>query len=444
MKRRIISILIILAAALRLRQYLANRSLWLDEAKLSLNIIHCNFAQLWQPLDYHQGAPNGFLEIEKWAITTFGTSEYALRLFPLLAGIASIFLFYLLAKRVVKGEALPLALALFAISPALIYYASEAKQYSSDVAIALLLLYLAVTERVILLGIVGAIAIWFSHPAVFVMGGVSGVLLLKHSRDWKILVACTVWVSSFLICYFVLLRTLSRDAFLMAYGQQNFMPLPPNPKWFEDSFFDLFSSSAALRFAGLSAFAFLCGCVSLWVRNKETQLLLLSPLVPTFLASAVHEYPFGGRLTLFLIPVMLLLMAEGAETIRIVAGNRFGLILLALLLIDPGLYALHKFVSPFNASDRAGVMPLEEMRPLMAQLRSHLQGGDEVYVYHAAKPSFEYYAERTRLPSENVLTGMAAGEDAHSMKLTLPDSQESAYGSCSRISKELQRQNRDT
>ena len=53
MKRRIISILIILAAALRLRQYLANRSLWLDEAKFSLNIIHRNFAQLWQPLDYH-------------------------------------------------------------------------------------------------------------------------------------------------------------------------------------------------------------------------------------------------------------------------------------------------------------------------------------------------------------------------------------------------------
>src|ERR1700722_20601703 len=162
----------LLGAALRFRQYLANRSLWLDEAMLSLNIVHRSFAQLWQPLDHKQGAPVGFLGIEKWAVTMFGTSEYALRLFPLLAGIVSIVLFYLLARRVVRSMAVPLALALFALSPTLIYYASEVKQYSSDVAVALLLVYLAVTKRILLLGICGAVAIWFSHPAVFVLGGI--------------------------------------------------------------------------------------------------------------------------------------------------------------------------------------------------------------------------------------------------------------------------------
>jgi 4-amino-4-deoxy-L-arabinose transferase-like glycosyltransferase len=419
MKRWVIPVLMLLAAALRFRQYFANRSLWLDEAKLSLNILHRSFAQLWQPLDYHQGAPVGFLGIEKWAVTTFGTSEYALRLFPLLAGTVSIFLFYLLARRVVRSTAVPLALALFAISPVLIYYASEVKQYSSDVAFALLLVYLAVTERILLLGICGAVAIWFSHPAVFVLGGIFGVLLLRHWRNWKVHVAGTLWVSSFAVCYFVLLRKLSQDATLLAYWQQNFMPFPPNPKWFEDSFFHLFSASAALRFTGLAAFVFLCGGVSLWKRNRETQLLLLSPVVPTLLASAVHKYPFGGRLALFLVPILLLLMAEGAETIRTVAGNRFGVILVVVLLIDPGLYTLHRFVSPFSGSERAGVMPLEEMRPLVVQLKSRLRAGDAVYVYHDAKPSLEYYAERTGFPSENVMMGTAGGDDPKSYEADL-------------------------
>ncbi len=419
MKRWIIPVLMLLAAALRFRQYFANRSLWLDEAKLSLNILHRSFAQLWQPLDYHQGAPVGFLGIEKWAVTTFGTSEYALRLFPLLAGTVSIFLFYLLARRVVRSAAVPLALALFAISPTLIYYASEVKQYSSDVALALLLVYLAVTERILLLGICGAVAIWFSHPAVFVLGGIFGILLLRHWRNWKVHVAGTLWVSSFAVCYFVLLRKLSQDAVLLAYWQQNFMPFPPNPKWFEDSFFDLFSASAALRFTGLAAFVFLCGGVSLWRRNRETQLLLLSPVVPTLLASAVHKYPFGGRLALFLVPILLLLMAEGAETIRTVAGNRFGVILVVLLLIDGGLYTLHRFVSPFNGSEHIGVMPLEEMRPLVVQLKSRLRAGDAVYVYHPTMEPFEYYAERTGFPSENVMMGTARGDDPKSYEADL-------------------------
>jgi hypothetical protein len=419
MKRWIIPVLMVLAAALRFRQYFADRSLWLDEAMLSLNILHRSFAQLWQPLDYHQGAPIGFLGIEKWAVTTFGTSEYALRLFPLLAGIASIFLFYFLARRVLVSAAVPLALALFAISPTLIYYASEVKQYSSDVALALLLLYLAVTERILLLGICGAVAIWFSHPAVFVLGGIFGVLLVRHWRNWKVHVAGALWVGSFAVCYFVLLRRLSQDAMLLDYWQQNFMPFPPNPKWFEDSFFNLFGLSAALRFTGLAAFVFLCGGVSLWGRNRETPLLLLSPVVPMLLASAVHKYPFGGRLALFLVPILLLLMAEGAETIRAVAGNGFGVILVVVLLIDPGLYTLHRFVSPFSGTERAGVMPLEEMRPLAVQLKSRFRDGDAVYVYHDAKPSFEYYEERIGFPNENVRMGTAGGDDPKSYEADL-------------------------
>lgn len=191
------------------------------------------------------------------------------------------------------------------------------------------------------------------------------------------------------------------------------MPFPPSPKWFEDSFFGLFVLAAALRFVGLAAFVLFCGCVSLWRRDRENALLLLSPVVPLLAASGLHKYPFGGRrLTLFFVPVLLLLMADGAETVRALVGNYIAAILLVLLLIHPGLYTLHKFVSPLAASDRTGVMPLEEMRPVLDQLKSRLQSGDPVYVYHLAKPAFEYYAERTGFPPENVTIGTIWGDDA--------------------------------
>lgn len=131
--------IIVFGALLRLTQFLSNRSLWLDEAKLALNIVNRSFVQLCKPLDYGQGAPIGFLMLERSALHLFGSGEYALRLFPFLAGMISLLLFYQLAKQSVPTGAVPIPPGLFATSAPLIYYSSEVKQYSGDVAIALLL-----------------------------------------------------------------------------------------------------------------------------------------------------------------------------------------------------------------------------------------------------------------------------------------------------------------
>src|SRR5215207_11463259 len=79
-------ILIVLGGLLRLRQYLTGRSLWSDEAMLALNIVNRNVSGLFKPLDYDQGAPIGFLLVEKISHLLFGRNEYSLRLFPLIAG----------------------------------------------------------------------------------------------------------------------------------------------------------------------------------------------------------------------------------------------------------------------------------------------------------------------------------------------------------------------
>ena len=183
-----------LGCLLRIVQYLLNRSLWMDEAYLSLNILHRSFAGLCRSLDYHQGAPIGFLLLEKSAVRWLGGSEYALRLLPLLAGIASVLLFYWLAKKVLPANAVPIAVGLFAISPALIYYSAEVKQYSGDAAIAILLYCLTIegsksewkAGRTALVALVGAIAIWMSHSSVFVLAGIGATIsiALVLRKDW--------------------------------------------------------------------------------------------------------------------------------------------------------------------------------------------------------------------------------------------------------------------
>jgi len=157
--------LIVLGTLLRLRQYLSGRSLWADEASLAYNLVHRDFLGLIRPLDYDQGAPVGFLFIEKILVIVLGNIDQVMRLFPLFSGILAIYFFYRIAQTSLKGGML--GLALFSVSWSLIYYSSELKQYSSDVMIGLLLIFLATrclrengqAQNYLWLGITNAVAI---------------------------------------------------------------------------------------------------------------------------------------------------------------------------------------------------------------------------------------------------------------------------------------------
>lgn len=430
--RRLSLAAVALGCLARFVQYLLNRSLWMDEAYLSLNILHRSFAGLSRALDYHQGAPIGFLMLEKSAVRLWGGSEYVLRLFPLLAGMVSVLLFYWLANKILAEKAVPLATGLFAISPALIYYSAEVKQYSSDAAIAILLYGLTIegsksewkAGRTALVALVGAIAIWMSHSSVFILVGIGATIsaALALRKDWARLARVSVvglcWLASLAVCYVVALRKLAGDGKLLSYWNANFMPLPPRSvtdlKWFVDSFFGFFNTSAGLKFAGLAALVFVLGSIAMFRKSPERVFLLLSPAFITLLASGLHKYPFGGRLALFLVPPVLLLMAEGTVALCSAAGASLpaiGWVLIPLLFLDPGLYILHHFAKPHTEIVQPGVMLPEEIKPAMAYVRNHERPDDLVYVFYGAEPAFEYYAERENFPRNNVEMGMAAGND---------------------------------
>ncbi len=408
---------------LRVAQYLANRSLWLDEAYLAPTILRRPWSELFTPPDYGQVGPVGFLVLERVAATLFGQSEYALRLVPLLAGVASLFLFRRIAARILPPTAVPLAMALFAFNDPLIYFSSELKPYSLDVAIALGLLSLALDvgqgasgnrRLLVRLALAGAAAVWFSLPAVFVLAGAGSTLALSawrrqdRQRVSAIGLAGLLWAASFAALYAESLSRIARASWVLDFWSQAFLPLPPRSLadiyWLPRALGALFEDPGGLVFRGLGIFCFLVGCLALMAADRLRLGLLLAPLLFALLASGLRIYPFHGRVLLFLAPSILLLIALGAERLRELTAERmravYGILVL-LLLFHPVLFSAKALARPRTR---------EEIKPVLARVERSRRPGDRVYVYSAAAPAFDYYAPRYGFSSGDTLAGTWAGD----------------------------------
>lgn len=401
------------------RQYLADRALWRDEASLALNLVNRSFSGLALPLDYHQAAPVGFLLVEKFFLTLFGNSEYTLRLFPLLAGILWLYLLYRLAREYF-GIVGIVALLLVAGNVWLNRYASEFKQYGTDVFIALLLTYLGMRcysenpnrREYVWLGIAGVAAVWFSHVAIFILAGIGIALVIEKLFGrlqvpflWLVALGAA-WLISFGLHYLLILQYTAADGYFQRFWQSAFIPWPPwrNLDWFlktyEAFLLTLYSRTYPILFY-LTLFLSFLGLLSLFVRNRMLAWLMLFPFVMISIASALQKYPLTYRFMLFLIPFVFLLIAEGVAMIyrsvskwRQDAALVIAMIPIAILLWYSAPSTLNRIRTPQLSAD---------IRPVMEYVSENRQPGDIVYVYHSAAPTFLYYAPFYNLDSDNIV-----------------------------------------
>ncbi|MBN1453445.1 MAG: glycosyltransferase family 39 protein [Anaerolineales bacterium] len=414
-------LVVALGIVLRLRQYLLNRSLWEDEASLAVNLVNRNFGELTQLLDYHQAAPIGFLFIEKLSITLLGNHDYILRLFPLFAGILATYLIYRIA-RASFGTVGLFAVFVFAISWWLVHYSSELKQYGSDVMVALLLVFLAgkcleengQAKDFLWLGIAGTLTIWVSHPSIFILAGIGLVLALakltrKDFAPWAWILGLGIgWSASFGIEYLVSLRNIVADEYLIDYWRKAYIPLPPwsDKGWFVSTYYS-FLFLAFHRADNVMALVTLAlssiGALTLLIRDWKMALLMFSPFVMVTIASALQRYPLKDRFMLFLIPFVLLLMAEGFRGIYWlvarwkpnIAGVFSGILALAVVWqIAPVTY--EKAISGAR----------ENIRPVFAYVAENRTQADIVYIFHRTDPVYHYYAPFYGLDTGNIMVGV--------------------------------------
>lgn len=397
---------ILFGIIIRCVQYLSNRSLWGDEASLALNIVDRSYLQLLQPLDHNQAAPLGFLWIEKLAIQLFGNNEYALRLFPLLAGIISLFALYELGKKTVSVIALPIALILFATLKEPLYYATEVKQYSSDVMVALLLSLLLIPlqnqiltkGKIILLGAFGVIAIWLSHPAIFVLTGVEIASIIMASAQQRKSIIINrlslyfIWIIGFISLYL--------SIFVQAVKNQNLQGAwkPEYPQsifdfnWLLHSLIRFFDKPLGFQIMDEVAIGvFVLGSIVLFRKNRKIFLVLISPLIITLVAAYLHKYPFRSRLILFLTPFFILIIAEGVAFLISQFNQRQNFkaigvtIIVSLLVIPPFIQSSMFFFYPETR---------HEIRPIVEYIKANQKPDDGIFLAGGSPDQFDYYANR--------------------------------------------------
>jgi 4-amino-4-deoxy-L-arabinose transferase-like glycosyltransferase len=112
------------------------KSLWLDEA-ISVKAASATLAALWAGKVDPQHPPLYYMLLHYWI--RLGTSEFTLRLSSALAGAAHIPVVYVLARRLASTSVAISASWLAALSPLLVWYSQELRNYSFLTLLALLI-----------------------------------------------------------------------------------------------------------------------------------------------------------------------------------------------------------------------------------------------------------------------------------------------------------------
>jgi hypothetical protein len=392
--------LVAVGVGLRIRQFAFRRSLWTDEASLAFNILQRGYGGLTRPLDVVQGAPIGFLWMEKTATELFGTSEYALRLVPLIAGIVSVVMFRDLANKVLPPLASGVALSLFAVSPALVYYSSEAKQYGVDVAVVVGLAWFLpwlldgtlTTRKSLWWGAVAVVLVWCSFPAAFAAGGVSVVVVAVrfHRRQrfgLPVFVASSLyWVVSFAIEYMVSLRQLHSNGGLLGYWAFAFPPRPfglgATLSWFGHDVRAVAAYPWDLAVFPLVATLLIVGLTMLLWRRPPLGILIAILAGVMVVAGIAHDYPLADRMVLFSLPFVCLALAA-----TILVSRRAGIQLLFVGLV------LVVSVPELGSAASATVHPYTktEVREAYVYVQQHRRPGDALLIEWEGVTIFDYY-----------------------------------------------------
>ena len=140
---------------------------------------------------------------------------------------------------------------------------------------------------------------------------------------------------SFFLSYAVSLKALGRDQALLDFWREYF---PSQPLWslrtivfLFQRFFSVFDDPANL-ISVVGAVLFVIGCIELFRKRSVHFWLLSGPLLVALLAGFLHKYPLGGRLFLFALPILFLVIGEGAASLADMSGRLSRTIRICLII----------------------------------------------------------------------------------------------------------------
>ncbi len=399
-------IVLFISVVLCLILFVQDRSLLLDSLNVARNIGERSFVELINPLNYEQSAPLLFLWGSKFFTLVIGISHYSLRLLPLLAGIASLFLFADISKKVLKSPFHIMALFWFGTHQLVARYATEYKQYMIDVFATLLIIWFVIKVGKInkknwwKLALGGALVIWLSMPSIFVLISALVYFAISHLKKRSSIVPL-LWVIgfvglSFIANYVIMLRSTIGSSHMQDFHNSFFL----EGKFYDlDSLFHDFGlivgqARMLVGKSGLAIAAVLLSIVtSIFISIKQKRyeiILLVLPIVGAFGASLFGKYSILERLMLFSLPISILLVMMGVEYYYQNALPKkanfskviFGVILLGLTV---GFYEKQSFKYIFDSFEH------EDNRSALLYISNHAEHERDIICSQHAVPAYEYY-----------------------------------------------------
>ena len=428
--RKIVVILLLIGAAIRCCLFLSNQSLNQDETSLAFNVINGSYRDLFHQLKYEQMAPVLFLAATKFLTDAFGYSEYVFRLIPFAAGLISVFLFYLLSQKFQRKAPALISTALFSLSHFQIMYLLVFKQYSVDILLTIIILLFSINvynsnfniNKCIWFGIIGILSIWASYTSFFVILGAAIVLFAQYFHSVKInripfnlpkLLILNTWIISFVVFYLTMYHNLTSPG-LMELWNDSFAPIPfsfKNLMWYPITFISIINNPLELCVPGIVLLAVILGIQSFLKNKNHTSLaLLVAPIFVLVFSSMSKLYPLGSeesgfRVILFIIPIMYIIIAEGAFEMYNIFERylpAMGLIFLCVLFSFPVINSI-KLITNI---DSRSIGP--DTRSVINYYLEQKYKGDKIYVYGGIENIFKYY---TLYKHEEYIRGIIAHDE---------------------------------
>jgi hypothetical protein len=417
------TLLLALVCAIWFRVQGLNRSLWLDEAWVANSVLESTVSRM---LFYDAWVPSpepGFLLSSRLVTAWLGPSNRSFRMVPVAFSLVGLLSMLLLLRKLFPPVWVAFGFALFALSPAAILLARSFKQYSTQLAMAPVLLLAAVdcNQRlshrnfaVLLVAIL--IAAVFSYPSVFLLPAL--IILLVQPRSEKpieparvkLAVLASLWgLAVFIFLYVAVIRHNLNDSLRLYFANPAvgvmghlsraatyfitpYKPLLPIPERLVDSTAHPVGFVAGLGIVGIATI--------FYRRQKSCRLWLvlaiLLPQVAVMLLDLLDLYPANQRSMLFLLPCSVILVTSLVESVTATAADlvpgeawrrtvRFTAPVATLLILAIGC---RRQLGPqlwFQDEE-------EDVHGAIASLDTTFRDGDALYVHASVQEQFKLYA----------------------------------------------------
>lgn len=399
-------LLITLGIIFRIVMYIQNRNLVIDESNVVWNIYNRDFLGLLKPLDHEQYAPPLYLWCVELCSLLFGYSEQSMRLPALIFGIASLFVFRNLLKRILPEQSYWLTLGLLCFAPILVKYSTEVKQYVPDAFVAIMLVLAALkwqiftmpNKKFILYWILaGSFAIWASQPSVFILASIGAYYFIQclQQKKWKDISALVfiglLWLAQFGVYYYFILKSQINSDYLQGYHKDYFLFAFPHSgaEWRHNwlRIREILCNTAGYNMVSLylCAFFILIGSISLFRQSLPKFALFTLPVLITLIAAALHQFSLIERVIIFILPFTMILVGFGFArlySLPFVASK--------LILLSCAVYILYLYNYKSLFSQKANFY---ELTVGMDYLMKNNAVAREIYVDRSSSDAYYYYTQ---------------------------------------------------